>query len=173
VRDTELLPFSIAELMKEPLRNRIQNLIRSQSQPHLVDQLRLNVRLYHEKEKLIEQYLQNGGLPGVCFIRKEKLRTDKIIDQLRTILDRDLRQIYKTKLTFDELFHYLSAIASLEGTPYDYQSLKRLTGFSPITQKNLLYAFESIYLLRRLPIEGTECVEAGPRMISCPVTSLV
>ena len=74
---------------------------------------------------------------------------------MQTILDRDLRQIYKTKLTFSELYHFISEIAKFEGKPYDYQYFKKITGLSPITQKNLLYAFESIFLVRRIPIEGT------------------
>ena len=150
----ELLPFSISELQGDPLTSRLDNIFKARTISSLARDLDLNPSLQSEKMKVMEHYMSKGGLPGLCFIRKDGLRRDKMLDQLKTILDRDLRQIYRTRLTFDELVHYLSEMALFEGRPYDYQHFRRLTGLSPITQKQLLYAFEAIFLIRRVPVEG-------------------
>lgn len=154
IQYAELLPFSIAELEEEPLPNKIELLLGARNVDALAQSLTLDSSTHKTKLKQIDSYLKKGGLPGICFIRKDNLRIDKILDQLRTILDRDLRQIYRTKLTFDELSRYLSEISIYEGKPYDYQHFKRATGLNPLTQKNLLYALEAIFLIRRIPIEG-------------------
>jgi predicted AAA+ superfamily ATPase len=90
----------------------------------------------------------------LCFIRKATTLHDKILDQLKTILDRDLRQIYSSQLTFDVIHEFLAEIAMNEGRLFHYQDYRKKTGLSPITQKKLLYAFEAIFLIRRIPVEG-------------------
>jgi predicted AAA+ superfamily ATPase len=107
-----------------------------------------------KRKKLIDQYLVQGGLPGVCFIREERLRSEKILSQLETIMNRDLRQVHNTSLTYRELIQFVRYLASQDGQPYNFQETRRRTGVSPITQKKLLFALESVFLIRQLPCEG-------------------
>ena len=100
------------------------------------------------------QYFRYGGLPGACFIRNDAIRTQKIRDQIETILNLDLRQVYPTTLTLRELFGFLEALARRDGEMIEHATLKRETGISPITQKKLLFALESVFLIRILGCEG-------------------
>jgi predicted AAA+ superfamily ATPase len=150
----DLLPFSISELAEDPLRKNLIQALADRDVTQLQHRLSLPTTELNLRTKQIEMYLKNGGLPGVCFIRKDSLRHDKVADQLKTILDRDLRQVYRSKLSFDELKGFLSEVAMMEGRPCDYQHFKRKTGLNPVTQKNLLNAFESIFLIRKVPILG-------------------
>ena len=117
--------------------------------------LSIGEREYNRRTRLIQQYHVQGGLPGVCFIRNDKIRTQKIMDQIETILDRDLRQIHDTTLSLQELLRFLRHLALSDGSPIQYQTLRRLTGISPATQKKLLFALEATFILRQIPIEGS------------------
>jgi predicted AAA+ superfamily ATPase len=75
------------------------------------------------KSKVVELYLQQGGLPGVCFVRNDKMCEQMLLIQLETIINRDLRQV------------------------------RRKTGISPITQKKILSALESVFMIRILMVE--------------------
>jgi len=150
----ELLPLTLSELDGDPLSNKLEFLFENMDPERLLEHFSEPIGLIRNQTKKVETYRTHGGLPGVCFIRKESLRNAKILDQLRTILDRDLRQIHPTSLSFDALFAYLSELALQEGAPYRYQAYKDKLGINPLTQQKLLYALESIFLIRRLPIEG-------------------
>ena len=54
---------------------------------------------------------------------------------------------------FDRDAHAFSAKSPITEA-YNASEMKRKTGLSHQTQKNLLYAFEAIYLIRRIPITG-------------------
>jgi hypothetical protein len=95
--------------------------------------------------RLIEQYGASGGLPGACFIRNPKFRAQKVLDQLDTILDRDLRQVHETTLTLPALLQFLRELALRDGTSVQHQELRRATGITSITQKKLLYALEALF----------------------------
>ena len=102
----------------------------------------------------VEQYVFNGGLPGTCFARDPSLRKAKIKDQLATIIDRDLRLIYETKVPFIQIIDYLRLLAINEGQPLNYSKFQRSCGLREEVQKNLLYALEAVFVLRQIPIEG-------------------
>jgi len=150
----EVLPFSIAEIEGEPLGTKLETLFSTPQVRGLEQALWISAAQHQAKLKAINSYIQRGGLPGVCFIRNDKFRVDRIRDQLRTILDRDLRQIFKTQLPFDVLFEFLSDLAKNEGRIFRYEDSRRHLGLSPVTQKKILYAFESIFLIRPLLLEG-------------------
>jgi predicted AAA+ superfamily ATPase len=154
IQYAELLPLSISELDAQPLGSKLSQLGGVKLLKNLLPGLSMTAPEYHRRQKLVNTYLVNGGLPGICFIRKDNLREAKILDQLRTILDRDLRQIYSTQLSFDVVFEFLSEISKYEGQAYRYEHYRSLLGLSPITQKKLLYALEAIFLVRRVSIEG-------------------
>jgi predicted AAA+ superfamily ATPase len=62
--------------------------------------------------------------------------------------------IYPTSLSFNQLLDFLSELAKSEGQPIKHSLIARKVGISEATQKKLLYAFESVYLIRRLEILG-------------------
>jgi predicted AAA+ superfamily ATPase len=104
----------------------------------------------------VRRYLETGGLPGVCFIRSPSLRAQRLESQLETILERDLRLVLATRLPYSTLRNVLVNLALIQGEPLDLSALARKTRVSIPTLRNLLRAFESIFLIRTLPTEGTE-----------------
>ncbi len=152
----EMIPMTISEIQGEPFPRKLQKILNTSHLPSLIEQLTISAKTIRLFEKELETYRLKGGLPGICFVRKDQTRNDKILDQLKTILDRDLRQIYPSQLPFDEIFGFLKEIAIQEGKPFHYQHYKRERGLSPITQKKLLNAFEAIFLIRRIPIQGAQ-----------------
>ena len=150
----ELLPFSIAELEHEPLPRVVHELLDHSDFEIWAKQARFTKSSHLKKMKLIDQYLIHGGLPGVSFIRNDVMRNNKMDDQLRTLIDRDLRQIYPTKLGFDRLIDFCGAIAKREGVSIKYEEIKAETDLSAATQKSLILALESVFLIRKIPIEG-------------------
>ena len=152
----ELLPMTVSEISGEPFPQKLEKILSTSHLPSLIEQLSVSTSTMKLAEKEIENYRVKGGLPGLCFIRKDQTRNDKILDQLKTILDRDLRQIYSTQLPFDVILGFLTELAMNEGKAFHYQHYKNILGLSPITQKKLLYALEAIFLIRGLPIEGDQ-----------------
>jgi predicted AAA+ superfamily ATPase len=102
----------------------------------------------------IEKYFKTGGLPGICFIREDLFRERKIESQLETILDRDIRMIVQTTLTFPSVMLLLKALADRQGAVLSMTELRSDTGISVPTIKKLLFAFESVFLIRTIPVEG-------------------
>lgn len=60
--------------------------------------------------------------------------------------------LYESKLSAAAILRFLSILAQRAWEKIQYAEIQRRTGLSPITQKNLLLAMESIFLLRRIPI---------------------
>lgn len=153
IMNTELLPLTLSELDGIELPDLAIKLLQSKKLTHLSFNS-LSGQEHLRRTKLIQQYQSQGGLPGVCFIRNDKLRTQKIMDQLETILDRDTRQVHDTTLTLPELIRFIRQVAIQDGSPIQFQNLRRATGITPNTQKKLLYALEATFILRHIPIEG-------------------
>ncbi len=150
----ELLPFSIAELEHEPLPDMAHRLLETSRVDILIQHLHHDQKSHKTKGRHIEAYLKHGGLPGLAFIRNEVAQRTKMEDQIRTILDRDLRQIHATPLSYDRLLDFCGALAANQGSSIHYSDIQKQTGLSPQTQQKLIYALESVFVVRRLPIEG-------------------
>jgi predicted AAA+ superfamily ATPase len=150
----ELLPMTVSEIHHHELPTVISELLNSRSFYSLESKLKTLSSLSHKKFKSIHDYRMQGGLPGVCFMRDLKLRRATWENYLQTILDRDLRQVFPTTLSFDRLLEFMEVIAKSQGEPYRYQTVREQTGLTPITQQKLLYALESVFLIRRMKIEG-------------------
>ncbi len=101
-----------------------------------------------------EKYIDTGGLPGVCFIRTAASRSQRLTSYLETILDRDVRKVIPTSLPYPQILTLLRSLAISHGTPLNLSFLTKTTGISPPTIKKLLYAFEAVFLIRSLPLEG-------------------
>lgn len=72
-----------------------------------------------------------------------------------TIIDRDLREVLKTNLSFNRILDFLKQLALNEGSQINFKKMQRATKLSEETQKNLLFAFEALFLIRQLPIRGS------------------
>lgn len=150
----ELLPFTVSELIHAPLSELCLKLISTRITSDetlntiLPDHLDTSLRVE------VDKYLIRGGLPSLCFVRDIQLRQRKIMDQLNTILDRDVRLIYPTTISYNQLLDFLQELALLEGLPIQFTDIQKKVKLSDTTQKKLIYALESVFLIRRLPIRG-------------------
>ncbi len=153
IMTADLLPLSLSELDRTELPDLVPRMLRARRFTDLKLPA-LPAREHRRRMRLVEQYDACGGLPGACFIRNPRLRTQKILDQLETILDRDLRQIHDTTLTLPELLRLLRELALADGTTANYAQLRRATGITPVTQKKLLFALEATFVIRPVAIEG-------------------
>ena len=150
----ELLPMTLSELASHELPDLLHRFLKKETFSRSDFEIKLSLSEFKKREKLIELYLMQGGLPGACFIRDPKLRAQKIIDQLETILNRDLREVQKTSLTLRELLGFVRTLAQNDGEILHYQELRRETGMTPLTQKRLLFALEAVFVIRPILLEG-------------------
>jgi predicted AAA+ superfamily ATPase len=144
----ELLPFTQAEMDERPIPDDLAHALKGNWRA-----IRPGTK---NGESQVSRYLQTGGLPGACFIRSASLRAERFNSQLETILERDLRLVLETRQPFSTLRNVLVNLAIGQGEPLDLSALSRRTRVSAPTLRNLLRAFESIFLIRTLPTEGTE-----------------
>ncbi len=154
IMNVELYPMVLSELEERPLPSAISGALTAQSLERFFQTPLLTKKEISGRAKWIEKYFEQGGLPGLCFIRDRKLRESKIDEQMRTLLDRDLRMLHKTQLPYAELRGLCSALADQQGEPLDITELRRKSGVSVPTIKKLLYAFEAMFLIRTLLMEG-------------------
>jgi predicted AAA+ superfamily ATPase len=150
----ELLPFSVTEIKHLPLSDSINKILFSKDPEHVIKVLKRTTSDYNKIQHELELYKKNGGLPGVCFIRNEKLRGIRISEQLDTILDRDLRMIYSTTLSLAHIKDLLSLLSQHEGKIIQFSDFERKIKISEATLKKLLYAFENLFLIRTMQVIG-------------------
>lgn len=146
----EMLPFSVSEILEKPLSDIVPTLLR-----HKIfsdESLRiLNSRdTLNRYQKSFESYLDSGGLPGLCFIRDKAQRARSLSDLHDLILSRDLKFLIDSKLPLETIKKLLVYVAQNAFQIYNASEVKRRLGLAPQTQKNLLNALESIFLIRRI-----------------------
>ncbi len=154
VASVEMFPFVCSEIVQERLSHFAPQLIKARSLAGFTSSIRLPAGVHSKRMSAFQTYLTMGGLPGICFVRENPVRKRMLEDLLKTMLDRDLRLVVATPLSLSELIDYCRELALGAFQPVRYADLHRKTGLNPRTLKRLLAAFESIYLIRRLPIEG-------------------
>jgi hypothetical protein len=156
ITNLELLPLSIAEIEgAEPVHVFSDLLELDSFQQHKMEQSFFQEkREQKRKERALSLYLEQGGLPGICFIREPKIRFERIRSSLETILDRDLRQIVRTNLPYQMILALLKSLASKMDVPLDFSSLGRETDISRPTLRKLIYALENVFVLRLIKLEG-------------------
>ena len=146
----ELIPMDFAEIHSLSLSDAIPRILRSSS-------LELELKERHIfSERDVDLYLTQGGLPGIFTVRNSAIRIQKIETQLNTILERDLKLIIETSLSYRTLKNLLSALALRQNQPLEWAGLSRQTRISVPTLKKLIAAFESIFILRIISTEGTD-----------------
>ncbi len=150
VVDLELLPFCLTEAHSLPLFN-LKKLIHSEKPLGI---LAKNPLILSPNLDRFEEFLQKGGLPGICFLRSNVLRVRKIRSHIKTILDRDLRQVTKTSLDYLTLKTFLEEIALQQGDIFDLAKATRGARISPNSGKKILSGLESVFLVRSIRKEG-------------------
>ena len=149
----ELYPLTISELDQRQLPDFFVDILKiNYFSENLFE--KLTEKEKNRRIKSVDQYLKKGGLPGICFLREERLMLERIDDLHRLMLDRDLRMVYETKLSLEVLLSFLKIIAQFGWQGYSYTKVKNELGIGVVTQKALLFALESIFLIRRIPIYG-------------------
>jgi predicted AAA+ superfamily ATPase len=150
----ELLPFSVSELLGRPLPDfcvrALESIDFSNFRPEALTQKELELRA-----EQIPLSFKKGGLPGVCFIRDDKLREQKIEDQLHTVLDRDLRMVQKIFISYTDILALVRILARMQGEPISFSELRKETGISVPAIKKIIYALEAVFVLRTVKIEGS------------------
>lgn len=146
----ELLPMDVSELHEADLPDSLITIAAAKT----VD-IGLKAKKYFS-DKAYDDYLAKGGLPGVCFIRDIAIREQKFETQLNTMLERDLKLVVPTTLSYPPIKLLLSALAQRQSQAIDLTFLSRQTHISVPTIKKLLTAFEAMFLIRILRTEGTE-----------------
>jgi predicted AAA+ superfamily ATPase len=145
----ELLPMDLSEAHGKPLPQAIRRLMTAKS---------LEVDLPKQgyfNGASVGEYLQRGGLPGLFAVREASARAQRFETQIETLLERDLRLLTETSLPFRSLRRLLVELAMTQGSPLDWADVSRRARISAPTVRKLVEAFESMYLVRVVPTEGT------------------
>lgn len=148
----EMMPFTVTEIGQEPLSSIIVELLRHKSFSQDSIQCLHGAAKQTKLKKHFEIYLEQGGLPGICFIRSPELRKNALNDLHDLILTRDLQLVADVRTSLITMKRLLSYIAKQGFSAYSASEVKRLLGLAPATQKKILYAMESVFLIRRVPV---------------------
>ena len=148
----ELLPFSISELEGRPINTLALDLI-----DHDFRTIKIKSDLVKglKQNSKVKKYLETGGLPGICFVRDERERFELLESQLNLILDRDLRLVCETTLSFQRLRFLYQILAQTQNQPLNISDISRKSRISAPSLRKVLTGFESIFLLM-IPCEGDE-----------------
>lgn len=155
----ELLPITISEMAHEPLPQTLIPFFSKNSIDSIIQSIASKKNNIDSSSKEYRYYFEHGGLPGICFIQNRKLRELKLKEQLGTILERDIRQVYPTTLPNSQILDFLQFVSKVQGKRFNYTEARKSTGITIQTQKKLLYALEAIFLIRRLKVEGSYAAE--------------
>ncbi len=130
----ELLPLTLSEIVGRPLNTLSLQIIESNSLESLIVKIGKNSKVFSStaESKLYETH---GGFPGVCFVRDEQIRKLRIQEYLKTILDRDVREVYPTTLPYSQILEFVLTLASQQDEPIDFSKLQKITEISTPTQK--------------------------------------
>ena len=149
----ELFPFSHSEASQRPVQPLPYQLLKAD-----FHQLKFPCPTQDLKRETLAllRYGELGGLPRVCLTREAHHRSQLIETQLETILDRDLKLLLATKLSYQTLRSVLAFLAKTQGEPLNLAETARKTRISLPTLRGLLNIFEQIFLIRRIISLGDE-----------------
>jgi len=148
----EMMPFSVTELLSKPLSDVVLKLFSHKQFSE--DSIRCLNQTSQLKNlmKHFNNYLENGGLPGLCFVRSPQLQKNALFELHDLILSRDLSLVSEIRTPVTILKRLIAHIAKCGFEPYIASDVKRSIGLAPQTQKKILDAMESIFLIRRIPV---------------------
>ncbi|MBI4403313.1 MAG: ATP-binding protein, partial [Deltaproteobacteria bacterium] len=154
ISNLELYPFVLTEIEGEPNSSFLFEALQATRMESLFDIAERARSQYGLRTKEILKYLEHGGLPGLFHIRERNTRNNLLRDLTETILDRDLRLVYRTSLPYQRIHDYCAALAFSPLQIIRPGSLRKSLRIAESTQQHLLYALESVFLIRRIPVEG-------------------
>ncbi len=146
--DIELLPLCLSEAHTKPLHD-IFALMTSKN-PLL--SLERRTGLFGLSD--VTQFIKQGGLPGLCFGRAPDIFKRKMRSHIKTILDRDIRQVIDTRLDFLTIKTFLEEIAIQQGEIFDLAAAARNSRIAINSARKLLSAFDAVFLTRTLRKDG-------------------
>lgn len=146
----ELLPMNLSEAHSSPLSDSLIRLSESKT----VD-IELKKSSYFSSNEY-EKYLTQGGLPGIFAVRDPAIRRQRFETQINTLLERDLKLIVETTLSYRSLKNLLAVLAHYQAQPLEYTEVSRQSRVSVPTLRKLIAAFEAMFLIRLVETEGTE-----------------
>ena len=146
----ELLPFCLAELHEFEMGDVAKLLRLPAARLENVAQERLHL----VSEKMSQDFLAKGGLPGICFFRDASVREERMNAHIDTLLERDLDLVFETTLPSEKLWKALRFLAGTQGKPLVFSDLSRETRISLPALRRLLPAFEALFLIRRVSTLG-------------------
>jgi len=131
----ELLPMSLRETHSEPLQSFLSRL-----------DLKMPDKAISESQ--ISRYLNQGGMPGICFKRDGSIQQRMREAHLETILLRDLQLLVRTRVPYVKLRSLLQILAQTQGDLVSHRSLGRKVQISTPTVTQLLAAFVDLFLIK-------------------------
>lgn len=149
ILNTELLPLGFTENHNLPLKWRLNEIFQKRKVSHLGSKLPQGLKM----DSWID-YLETGGLPGICFSRNSTLRAARYKSHIDTLLSRDLKLVSETSLSKISILSLLRSLALRQGTSLDWTHLKNDSGISTITLKKLVSAFEALFIVRPIRLYG-------------------
>jgi len=140
----ELLPLTLREAHSEKLGNFFETLHKN-GLPGFLKTPAPNKAVTPAQ---IDQYLIQGGMPGICFKRDAQVVRQMRDSHLETLLLRDLQLLIRTKVPYEKLRGLLQSIAQNQGQLISLSALGRQTQLSTPTVTQLLRAFEDLFILK-------------------------
>ncbi len=154
ISNLELHPFVLTEIEGETNSSFVFEALRTANIETLVSKADQSRSENSRRSGAIQKYLERGGLPGLFNIREQSTRKNLLRDLIETILDRDLRLVYRTSLPYQRIQDYCSVLAADPLQIVRPGSIRRSMRIMESTQQHLLHALESVFLIRRVPVEG-------------------
>ena len=138
----DLLPFSAAELTREPGRFLAQ--VFKGALPEAVDSL---------GRKDLQELVLTGGYPEACAKTTWQRRQAWHLEYAKATVDRDVRDIAQVN-KLRELPRLLRALAHHSGQLINHSKVSASLGLTNVTAQRYTSIFEQLYLLRPLPAWG-------------------
>jgi predicted AAA+ superfamily ATPase len=158
--NVEILPMTLSELHEMPLPNRLSEISQIENSAKLdawIQKSEKNSPKNSPKNchETVLQYLQTGGLPGICFFRDAGIRQARFEAHLDTILNRDVQLVVATTLSSLQLRKLAAYLAENQGSPFSLRQAATACQSSTATVKKIVQAFEALFLVRPIAAEGT------------------
>ncbi len=143
----ELLPMTIAESHSRKQRDFIDEIMKAKKFDTFV---KITEKSIWCSLAMIQTHLQLGGVPGICFKRDSVLRGDLFEQHIDTLISRDLPMLYETRVSAAKLKLILKELTLIQGLDWSVEKCARRVGISGPTLRQLLLAFEGLFLIRRV-----------------------
>lgn len=142
----EIFPLTAAECHSKPLNPFVDLLLKNVPPEKFLAAL---AKRAWATNATMNDFMNLGGMPGICFKRDPAARQDAWDSHVDTLLGRDIHLIRNFSLGAAKLRSLLVEVAKRQGEPENISLYARLAGTSVPTAKAVLDAFEGLFLIRR------------------------